>query len=342
VIFFTAKFVSVIEKGGVALVTVALVRRRFPVPLRLCMACSPLPTETEPKSTVNEPTLHFALANELLRRSVPYKPRSKQAMVEAGKPPCELAQCTVCTYANGRYSLSICFQRGREPWPQATRPSYLAPHFCLTSCLTLGYLALLRDLVFGGDYMNQSGLRVSLIGIIAASLLCATSAFALPLSFSGVGSGTEPGPPGVCNSATNGCPGSPTFCQCYQFSGTGKGTIIGKAIFSAQLILLTTALVGTELCFGANGTLTLTQKANAGNVLVLDLTGLDCINSSSTNVVSTDIVLNAAYNVNGKNSLGKFAGATGSGTLIGSIPVDPMNNNVLGNLNGTLQFAQPQ
>ncbi len=180
--------------------------------------------------------------------------------------------------------------------------------------------------------MRTSRLRSTLVAA-AALLLYASSALALPMALTGRGSGTETGASGTCNNAsTNGCTG--TNCNCYQFTGTGTATAgVGAVNITTDFILFNNATVNGLACEAASGVLLLTQKSKSANVLALDYVGASCL----ANDTSTQIVFNGSYAVNGTSSLGKFAGASGSGTFTAS--VDVTGTATLGNLNGTLQLS---
>ena len=177
--------------------------------------------------------------------------------------------------------------------------------------------------------MKNCAHRASLVAIAVASVLYATSAFAtLPLAMTGRGAGTETDVAGSCNGSGNSCNGS--NCECYPFSGTGTATGVGAVTFSTNLIVNKTSYEDNLLCEGSSGILTLTQKLNSGNVLILDYQGLSCLDSAAE-------VFNGSFSIDGTNSLGKFAGAMGSGTMTGS--VDANSTVTLGNINGTLLLA---
>ncbi len=174
--------------------------------------------------------------------------------------------------------------------------------------------------------MKKNNYRASLMAVAVASMLCASSAFAaLPLAMTGRGSGTETGVAGSCNGSGNSC--TDVTCECYPFSGTGTATGVGALTFQTNLLLIITSTVDNLLCDGASGVLALTQKTNSSNVLMLDYQGVSCLDSAA-------YVFNGSYSIDGASSLGKFAGAMGSGRLTGS--VDASSTLTLGNLSGTL------
>jgi len=175
--------------------------------------------------------------------------------------------------------------------------------------------------------MKKRNYRTSLMAVAVASMFYASSAAfaALPLAMTGRGSGTETGVAGSCNGSGNSC--TDVTCECYPFSGTGTATGVGALTFQTNLLLTITSTVDNLLCDGASGVLALTQKTNSGNVLMLDYQGVSCLDSAA-------YVFNGSYSIDGTSSLGKFAGAMGSGNLTGS--VDASSTLTLGNLNGTL------
>jgi hypothetical protein len=170
------------------------------------------------------------------------------------------------------------------------------------------------------------------MAVAVASMFYASSAAfaALPLAMTGRGSGAE-GTAGACNGSGNSC--TDVTCQCYPFSGTGTATGVGALTFQTNLVL-TFGTVDNLLCDAATGALVLTQKTNSGNVLTLDYQGLSCDTFIAGTLTLVAAVFNGSYAVDGGSSLGKFAGAMGSGTLTGS--VDGSSTLTLGNLNGTL------
>jgi hypothetical protein len=174
--------------------------------------------------------------------------------------------------------------------------------------------------------MKMNNYRASLIAVAVASMLYASSPAlaALPLAMTGRGSGTETGLADSCDGSGNSCNGS--NCICYTFSGTGTATGIGAVTFQTNLLVFV-GLVDNLACAGASGVLPLTQKTNSGNVLMLDYQGLSCLDSAA-------LVFNGSYSIDGTKSLGKFAGAMGSGRLTGS--VDGSSTLTIGNLSGTL------
>jgi hypothetical protein len=173
--------------------------------------------------------------------------------------------------------------------------------------------------------MKKRNYWTSLMAVAIASMLYANSVFAaLPLAMTGRGSGTETGLADSCDGSGNSCNGS--NCVCYMFSGTGMATGVGALTFTTNLLLFP-GTVNNLACEAASGVLVLTQKGNSSNVLMLDYQGASCIDNAA-------FVFNGSYSVDGTKSVGKFAGAMGSGTLTGS--VDASSTLTLGNLSGTL------
>ena len=161
---------------------------------------------------------------------------------------------------------------------------------------------------------------IALAGGIAAALPGAIAWAAGPVSFTGLASGVSAGADTTC--PTGLCPGSDS-CICVPLSGAGKASVIGALTFETTIVLDTSLPIGN--CVEGFGTATLTAKS-AHNSLVLDYTGMVCGTGSGE-------VLNAGYFIDGADSTGKYAGATGSGNIAGSEDAD---GNILGNLNGTL------
>jgi hypothetical protein len=108
--------------------------------------------------------------------------------------------------------------------------------------------------------------------------------------------------------------------------------VIGKATFSTVLVIdETQAPAGA--CDDSFGTVTLTQKTNSKNTLVIDYHGFVCgINHGEE---LTGLTVTGTYLINSKESTGKFAGYNGSGNLVGGVPLP--NGDFLGNLVGTIQ-----
>lgn len=173
--------------------------------------------------------------------------------------------------------------------------------------------------------------RLTAAAIAASALFYTASAFALPLALSGRGSGTETGSAGSCNNpATNACTG--TNCNCYEFTGTGSvNSGVGNVNITTQFVQNLSSLVDNLACESATGTLLMAQKSKPSNVLALDYQGLVCL-------ATTQFVFNGSYAVNGTASLGKFAGAIGSGTFTASIPSTGTSTITLGDINGTLML----
>jgi hypothetical protein len=177
--------------------------------------------------------------------------------------------------------------------------------------------------------MKTTHRRLTVAAFAVSTLFYIGTAFALPLALSGRGSGNEVGAAGSCNNpSTNACTG--TNCNCYQFTGTGDvNSGVGNVNITTQFILNLGTLVDNLACESATGTLLMTEKSKSSNVLALDYQGVVC-------AASTQFVFNGSYAVNGVASLGKFAGALGSGTFTASIPVSGTSTVTIGDINGTL------
>jgi hypothetical protein len=110
-------------------------------------------------------------------------------------------------------------------------------------------------------------------------------------------------------------------------TGTGTASVIGKVTFSTVFVIDgTNAPAG--VCDDSYGTVTLTQKTNSKNTLVIDYHGFLCALDSNETVTGT-------YLINSAESTGKFAGYNGSGNLGGNEFLS--NGDILGNLVGTIQ-----
>jgi hypothetical protein len=86
--------------------------------------------------------------------------------------------------------------------------------------------------------------------------------------------------------------------------------------FTVQAVLTVALPNGTpngsgEQCYPVTGSLSLTAVSTPSDTLVADVQGVDCAVGSSTTLSAID----ATYVVDGTNSTGNFAGATGTGTV---------------------------
>ncbi len=163
----------------------------------------------------------------------------------------------------------------------------------------------------------------SALAILAILLVPRAHAAAAGLSaFSGVGSGTGVAA-GACDVGL--CPDSDS-CVCVPISGTGKASAIGAVNFSTVVVVDASESIGN--CLEGFGSLSLVSKSKASNTLVLDYVGSICAANPSSG-----LVLGGAYFIDGSASTGKFANASGSGTIAGS---EDDNFVILGNVNGTL------
>ena len=178
----------------------------------------------------------------------------------------------------------------------------------------------MTSVIFGKKEFLVVGAIALAIALSAAQASAATLA-----AFTGIASGTSGGE-FSCNHAANPrCPGSDT-CTCVPFTGTGKASVIGALTFSTTVVI--DIPVGD--CDQTFGTVTLTSKGTSANKLVLDYTGLVCSGFNG----SDSFALNASYVVDGKDSTGKFAGASGSGNIAGA--EDFTTGSLTGNVNGDL------
>jgi len=160
-------------------------------------------------------------------------------------------------------------------------------------------------------------------GTLAFAARPALAAGPTTSAFSATGSGTSAGYTDGCTQ----CASSDT-CYCTKvLNGIGTASVIGKVTIATTFVLdATNAPAG--VCDDSYGTLTLTQKTNSRNILIIDYHGFLCIGPSYT-------TLNGTYYIDGASSAGKFAGYSGSGNMGGSENLD--TGDILGNLNGTIQ-----
>ncbi|MGA2410558.1 MAG: hypothetical protein ABSG46_09255 [Candidatus Binataceae bacterium] len=91
-------------------------------------------------------------------------------------------------------------------------------------------------------------------------------------------------------------------------TATGKASVIGNVTFSTVFVIDETNATAGE-CSDSYGTLTLTQKTNSGNSLVIDYHGFACPVASDTES------LDGAYSIDGADLTGKFVGYNGSGNM---------------------------
>jgi hypothetical protein len=180
------------------------------------------------------------------------------------------------------------------------------------------------------DLLKVRGTRF-LVAAFAALVLVgwAIPASAAPAqSFRAYGQGTEPAnsgstPPADCSSLPA-CPGSDA-CWCINVQGHGQTNVTGAASFTADVFTDIDQQVGQCLVLWGSGTIV--EKDHPGQRIAVDFKGSECdVNSNYT--------MNAVYFVNGANSHGKWAGATGSGSITGS---SDANYKILGSIIGTIR-----
>lgn len=165
--------------------------------------------------------------------------------------------------------------------------------------------------------------------VFGCLMLSAQTGFAAqPVALSIIGNGPAGGTTNTsCTNAVDSlCPSADT-CWCNTAIGTAKTSLAGLsgATFSANTAIDTEASHTLGNCNQTQGSVTITS-GNHHNSLVLDYSGLACI--------FTDYTITMTYAVDSSASTGKFAGATGTGSITGS--EDPTTGNILGNVNGNI------
>ena len=199
-----------------------------------------------------------------------------------------------------------------------------------SSCTTTSDSAIVKW-ASGGEKTRLCSRRrggVAVVAVLALVLtLLAANAFAASLgAFTGIASGVSGGS-SLCKHVDNSfCPNDGRTCRCVPFTGTGKASVIGSFTLSTTVVLI--GDVGE--CSEAVGAVTLKAK-NGKDILAIDYHGFVCALAAGP---SGSFALNANYVVNGANSGGKFAGASGSGNIAGA--EDFSSGNMTGNANGTL------
>jgi len=176
-------------------------------------------------------------------------------------------------------------------------------------------------------------------GLAIFGVLSAQAYAKQPMAISIIGNGPGGGSTAITCTNTND-PECPTFasnCWCNTATGKAKTSLagLGGATFSADTAIITAPATGNVVgdCQAAEGKVTITS-GNLHNSLVLRYTGLACfINGGFLNSQPTGITV--SYTVDPSASTGKFAGATGTGTISGS--EDP-SGNILGNVSGNILF----
>jgi hypothetical protein len=163
----------------------------------------------------------------------------------------------------------------------------------------------------------------SVMGLFVVAAQPTLAAAPVTSAFTGIGSGLSSGATSTCSECTSG-----HTCICVPISGTGKASVIGNVTFSTVFVIdETNAAAGT--CGDTYGTLTLTQKTDSKNTLVIDYHGFTCAVGTDTESID------GTYAINSADSAGKFAGYNGSGNMGGTENIS--TGAVLGNLNGTIQ-----
>jgi hypothetical protein len=145
--------------------------------------------------------------------------------------------------------------------------------------------------------------------------------------------------------SSNACSAS-SQCQ-ITISGTGAtgGLFSGIGQFGLQAELTADLPSGTTndfggACYPLTGSLTLSPLKGrwSSSTLVVDIQGQDCTLGSST----TLFAISATYVVDGADSTGKFAGATGVGMVSASLDMSQSPPSVGYAFSGSLQGADPK
>ncbi len=176
------------------------------------------------------------------------------------------------------------------------------------------------DSAFGSKRISRIALLLGLL-VVATKPALATSP--VTSSFNGIGSGLSSGATSTCSECTSG-----HTCICVPITGTGKASVIGNVTFSTVFVIDQTNAAAGE-CADTYGTLTLTQKTNSKNTLIIDYHGFTCSVAPDTES------LDGTYAIDGAESTGKFVGYNGSGNMGGTENINA--GAILGNLNGTIQ-----
>lgn len=187
--------------------------------------------------------------------------------------------------------------------------------------------------------MNLSTVRITRLGsliaaVAALGLMTATGpALAAPAqSLRAFGNGKEIAPAGGsvipdCSSIAT-CPTGDS-CGCYTLQGHGHVNVLGDATFTATIF--TDLSVDAGQCFETIGQGLIVENGHPGQRIAVDFSGSTCFTGSSATPT-----MNAVYSIDGATSHGKWAGATGSGNISGSIGE---NYKVLGSIIGTIRPA---
>jgi hypothetical protein len=171
-------------------------------------------------------------------------------------------------------------------------------------------------------YRNHLWMLALAVGALALAARPARAAGPTTSAFSATGSGVSLGATPGCSQCTTG-----HICTCVPITGKGKASEIGDVTFNTVFVIDgTNATAG--VCNDSYGTLTLTDNKNSKNKLVIQYHGFLCGLASEGSV-------NGTYVIDPTKSAGKFAGYNGSGNLGGSENLN--NDDILGNLNGTIQ-----
>jgi hypothetical protein len=173
---------------------------------------------------------------------------------------------------------------------------------------------------FGRKSTGPMGFIMSLLVFAAEPALAAAP---VTSTFTGIGSGLSSGATSDCSECTSG-----HTCICVPITGAGKANLIGNVTFSTVFVIDETNTAAGE-CADTYGTLTLTQKTNSGNTLIIDYHGFTC--SVASDMESVD----GTYAIDGADSTGKFVGYNGSGNMGGTENIS--TGAILGYLNGTIQ-----
>lgn len=109
---------------------------------------------------------------------------------------------------------------------------------------------------------------------------------------------------------------------------------MGNATFTATIFIDLSQYAGQ--CFETMGQGLIVENGHPGQRIAVDFNGNTCLTGPSLTAIDNTPTMNAVYVVDGATSHGKWAGATGSGNISGSIGE---NYKVLGSIVGTIRPA---
>jgi len=185
-------------------------------------------------------------------------------------------------------------------------------------------------------------ITVASLGVIMGSVVLSGQAYAKqPVAISIIGNGPAGGSTNIsCTNSDDAlCPTSDT-CWCNTANGSAKTALagLGGATFSADTVIITNSsgpyFIGN--CNSAQGHVTITS-GNSKNSLVLRYAGIACFYDGGI-LDGEPVTITMTYTVDPGVSTGKFAGATGTGSITGS--EDPGTGNILGTVTGNILLAK--